>query len=184
MLPAGGFWVFGYGSLMWQPEFPHEESQPARVHGYHRALCLWSWRYRGSREAPGLVLGLDRGGSCPGIAFRVAAAHRERALRLLDDREMINRSYRPLMLPARLADGRRVRLLTFVISRDTPQYAGKLELAHIVEVVRHARGERGPNRDYVLNTVEHLQQMGFPCARLRAVARGLERVTPDSPGAG
>jgi len=174
-VPPGGFWVFGYGSLMWQPGFPHEESQPARVHGYHRALCLWSWRYRGSRETPGLVLGLDRGGSCPGMAFRVPRRHREQALRLLDDREMGNRSYRPLMLPARLADGRRVRLLTFVISRDNPQYAGKLEFARIVEVVHHAYGERGPNRDYVLNTVDHLAAMGFPCARLRAVARALER---------
>lgn len=173
-VPQGRFWVFGYGSLMWHPDFPHTAALVARLHGYHRALCLWSWSYRGSREKPGLVLGLDRGGSCRGIAFEVAATDRVRVLDYLHDREMINSSYQPRMLAARLADDRLVPALAFVVRRDTPQYAGKLAPGRMAEVVGGAHGERGPNCDYVLNTVRHLDEMGFPCERLRVVARRLK----------
>ncbi len=171
--PPGELWVFGYGSLMWQPDFPHEEAAIARLHGYHRALCLWSWKYRGTREAPGLVLGLDRGGSCRGVAFRVAAQQRDAVLDALHEREMSSDSYRPRAVPVRLADGRRVEALAFIVRRDTPQYAGQLELARMVAIIGTAHGARGPNSEYVLNTVRHLDEMGFPCPRLRKLAARL-----------
>lgn len=174
-MPPGAFRVFGYGSLMWNPDFPHRRVLPARVHGYHRALCLWSWNYRGTRERPGLVLGLDHGGSCVGLVFEVPAAEREAALRCLDAREMINRAYRPVMARARLADGRCVPVLSFVVRRDLAQYAGKLAPEEAVRIIHGARGARGPNRDYVLNTVRHLEEMGCPCPRLRVVAQRLRQ---------
>ena len=97
---SGDIWVFGYGSLMWRPDFPHVETRPARLRGYHRALCVLSTRYRGTKARPGLVLGLDRGGSCVGRAFRVAARDADRVLAILHEREMLNRVYNPRWLTA------------------------------------------------------------------------------------
>ena len=173
-MPPGAFRVFGYGSLMWDPEFPHRRAVTGRVHGFHRALCLWSWRYRGTRRRPGLVLGLDRGGSCVGLVFEVDAADRATALELLDRREMITDAYRPVMTRARLAGGRHVPVLGFVMRHDVDQYAGRIPVTDVARIVRHARGERGSNRDYVVNTWRHLEEMGFPCPRLRAVVRALD----------
>ena len=98
----GDFWVFGYGSLMWRPGFAHTETRRARLHGFHRSLCVWSHIYRGTRERQGLVLGLDRGGSCVGLAFRVPSELREEVLAYLRDRELVTSVYLERMLPIRL----------------------------------------------------------------------------------
>jgi cation transport protein ChaC len=166
-------WVFGYGSLIWHPGFPFEEARIARVHGHHRALCIWSWEYRGTTEVPGLVLGLDRGGSCTGVAFRVGEAEREATVAYLLRRELTTPIYRPVRKPALLDDGRRVRVLTFVVERGSEQYAGRPGDARTVQVVASARGRRGPNAEYVQSTVQHLDELGIPCRRLRRIARAL-----------
>jgi len=159
--PRSDLWVFAYGSLMWNPGFPYKEAQHARIYGYHRALCVWSWVYRGTPRVPGLVLGLDCGGSCVGRAFRVARNYREHAVRYLIEREMITDVYRPRLCPLRLADNRRVTGLTFQVDRDHDQYAGKLSAERAATAVSGATGCNGSNIEYVTNTVDHLAEMGF-----------------------
>ena len=159
-LPQGDLWVFGYGSLMWRPGFAYREMGAARLYGHHRALCVWSWVHRGSERRPGLVLGLDRGGSCIGRAFRVDQADSHAVAAYLCAREMVTPVYQPLLHPVHLADAT-VTALTFTIDRANPQYAGKLTLATAAAAVRGARGINGDNIDYVLNTVAHLDELGI-----------------------
>lgn len=163
------FWLFAYGSLIWDPGFPFEEARPAKLMGFHRAFCLYSTRYRGTPEKPGLVLGLDKGGSCRGIAYRVAHAHRETTMAYLWDREMLNRSYHCMDLPITLLDGREVVARTFVIDRDGESYAGKLPLEDAARIIRDAHGQRGANAAYLANTVEHLERLGLRDRRLAAL---------------
>jgi cation transport protein ChaC len=163
------FWLFAYGSLIWDPGFPFEEARPAKLMGFHRAFCLYSTRYRGTPEKPGLVLGLDKGGSCRGIAYRVANEHRETTMAYLWDREMLNRSYHCMDLPITLQDGREVVARTFVIDRDGQSYAGKLPLEDAARIIRDAHGQRGPNAAYLANTVEHLERLGLRDRRLAAL---------------
>ena len=167
-LPAGDLWVFGYGSLMWRPDFPFLECRVARLFGYHRALCVWSWHHRGSPESPGLVLGLDSGGSCVGHAYRVAARHRAEVWCYLRDREMVTPVYVPHGVDVH-HDGGRQRALTFLVDRDHPQYAGKLEATAAARVVRHSRGNSGANPDYVSDAVRHLDELGIHDPRLRRI---------------
>lgn len=173
---ADALWVFGYGSLVWHPGFPFEESCPAHVTGHHRALCVWSWEYRGTLQRPGLVLGLDRGGSCAGLAYHVAPAERGATIAYLLRRELTTPVYRPIWKHARLADGRSVRALTFAVNRRHGQYAGRPDFARLLEVVTTAAGRRGPNAEYVLSTAQHLRELGIPCQRLEQVARALDKV--------
>lgn len=154
-------WVFAYGSLIWDPGFPFEEARPATLRGYHRAFCLYSVRYRGTPERPGLVLGLDRGGACRGIAYRVAAERVEPVLAYLWDREMVNRSYDCRLLPIAMA-GMTVKARTFVVDRRHPSYAGKLSLEKTAEIICHAHGQRGACFAYLDNTVRHLDALGLP----------------------
>jgi cation transport protein ChaC len=158
---AGDFWVFGYGSLMWRPDFNHVEARTARAHGYHRALCIYSIRFRGSPGRPGLVFGLDRGGSCRGCAYRVATENVDEVIAYLDDREMLNKVYVPKYLKVRLDDGRRVSAYGFVARRDHRQYAGKLPVARAAELIRQGRGPHGSGLEYVANTVRHLDDIGI-----------------------
>jgi len=159
-LGAGDFWVFGYGSLMWDPGFPHEEAQPCTVHGWHRAFCVWSNHYRGTKDRPGLVLGLAAGGSCRGRAFRVSAIDREAVLDYLYRRELVNGVYRPVPVSGRLPGGP-AQVLAFVVATDHWEYAGKRSLEETAAIIAVARGKRGPNRDYLANTVAHLDQLGL-----------------------
>lgn len=165
--PADGrdVWVFAYGSLMWDPGFPFEEARPALLKGYHRALCLYSTRYRGTPEKPGLVLGLDRGGACRGIAYRVTAANTERVMAYLWEREMVTRAYSCRAVTIHLATGP-VRARAFVVNRDHKQYAGKLPPERLVALICQGHGQRGPCRTYLENTVKHLDQLGVPDKRL------------------
>jgi glutathione-specific gamma-glutamylcyclotransferase len=164
-------WLFGYGSLIWNPGMPAAESVCARVSGYHRGLYLWSRVNRGTPEQPGLVLALDRGGSCTGVAFRLAGDTAMSHLRALWRREMPMGSYRPAWLRCRLSDGRRVAALAFVMRRDVPTYTGKLPDAVVRTVLGCARGRYGTTLDYVSRTVEALREGGMPDRALEALLK-------------
>lgn len=167
------FWVFGYGSLMWNPGFPFEERQPARVHGFRRSLCIWSVAHRGTMEQPGLVMGLDRGGSCRGVAFRVADSDRDEALDYLRKRELITNVYQEREVMVGLPENRRRQAVTYVVDRRHSQYAGHLDVAEAARIVARSHGQSGPNDAYVLNTIEHLHQMGIRDLWLEEVGRAL-----------
>lgn len=170
------FWVFGYGSLMWRPGFPFLDAVPARLNGGHRSLCVLSFVHRGTRDNPGLVLGLDQGGSCRGVAFRVAAADAEATLAYLRARELVTQVYREVERPVRLeaAPHETVRALTYVVDRRHEQYAGRLEGPALLAHVRDAAGLSGRNRDYVLSTARHLEAAGVHDPQLSWLARQLE----------
>lgn len=169
------FWVFGYGSLMWNPGFPYSERVHARASGYRRALCVRSWVHRGTQDRPGLVLGLDRGGSCIGVAFRVEAGDWDGTLDYLRARELVTHVYVERTMPVVLAGGRRVRALTYVVDRGHRQYAGAITIAEAAQTVGHAAGQSGPNRDYVDNTLSHLREMGIRDRWLEEVSAEIAR---------
>jgi len=168
-------WVFGYGSLMWKPGFSFLEARRALLVGRQRALCVYSVNHRGTCENPGLVFGLDRGGSCEGIAFRVAASKADDTLHYLQEREQVTGVYRERILPIRLGapeivDGqetpestltktRTVRAVVFVVDETHRQYVTDLSIDVQAEIIRAARGKGGPNADYVLQTAERLKAM-------------------------
>jgi len=168
-LPAGSMWVFGYGSLMWNPGFPHTQARLARIHGFHRALCVWSWVHRGTRARPGLVMGLDRGGSCVGVAHQVAASERAACIDYLYARELVTHVYVPVVRPIRIDGVGVVPALTFVVDRGHAQYAGKLSAAEAARTIRGARGRSGANPDYFANTLAHMRELGIQCPRLREI---------------
>lgn len=171
--PEGDFWLFAYGSLMWNPEFNCLRAETARLHGYHRRLCLWSIEHRGTPENPGLVMGLDRGGSCHGQAFLIAEAEAARIIDQLNQREMITGAYRSALKTLRLSSGEQVPGVCLIARRDHPQYAANLNQQSTIECVHAAHGGRGSNREYVLNTTRQLQRMGMRDAQLEAIAAGL-----------
>jgi len=179
-------WVFGYGSLMWRPGFAFVERVPARLVGAHRALCVYSFVHRGTPENPGLVLGLDHGGNCRGIAFRVAAAERDATIDYLRAREQVTKVYRETMRAVWLENEprRRVSALCFVVDRRHPQYAGRLTLAEQLHFIRQGHGGAGPNRDYVLHTVQALEALGYREGDLHLLAdrlKGTHDTHADAP---
>ena len=182
--PDGAFWVFGYGSLMWDPGFPHIESRTALLRGYHRAFCVYSLRYRGTPEAPGLVLGLDRGGSCRGIAYRVAAEDRDDVLAYLWEREMFTRTYQPKHLAVEVEGcaALTVHALTFVVDRAHEQYAGKLPPDEVARLIAAGEGTRGRCRDYLMNTVRHLRALGLSSPPLTQLASILTDLSGEASG--
>jgi cation transport protein ChaC len=187
-------WVFAYGSLIWNPGFEYCRAELARLHGYHRSFCIGSTRYRGTPERPGVVLGLDRGGACIGVAYELAQSSREAALEELLRREIPNwaeRVYRPTTVRIRLASGEPVQALTFVAERASRWYR-RLPDAELLVTLREAHGQRGPNRDYAINTWQALRARGVHDARLERLAQLVESaisdretsVAPDQHGAG
>lgn len=178
----GDFWVFGYGSLIWRPGFAHVETRRARLHGYRRSLCVYSFVHRGTRERPGLVLGLDRGGSCIGLAFRVPGDLRNEVITYLRERELVTNVYVERMLSIRLDTGggengrgktdggETVSAVAYVVDRSHEQYAGGLDAADAATVVRGAVGQSGKNEDYVSSTLEHLEALGIRDHWLEEVA--------------
>jgi len=163
-------WVFGYGSLIWRPGFAHVETRRARLHGYRRSLCVLSHVHRGTPERPGLVLGLDRGGSCIGLAFRVPGELRDEVVAYLRERELVTNVYLERELAVHLEGGAEVRALTYVVDRQHAQYAGRLGVAEAAARVCGAVGQAGRNEEYVGNTVEHLKALGIRDHWLEAVA--------------
>jgi len=160
-LPQGRLWVFAYGSLMWSPCFSFRQKFLARVHGYHRALCILSTRYRGTKRRPGLVMGLCRGGSCWGMLYRIAASQIGRTLRRLWHREMPRRVYRPTLVRAQIGrSGRTVRALAFLADPSHPAYVRELDLHGRARLVAQGIGQRGPNVDYIRNTLDHMHAVG------------------------
>jgi cation transport protein ChaC len=169
-------WVFGYGSLMWRPGFPYLERIPARLLGVHRALCVYSFVHRGTPEKPGLVLGLDRGGTCRGIAYLVAATDRGATIAYLREREQVTAVYLETSRRITLATAppRDVTALVFLVDRSHPQYAGRLDIERQVHLVRQGHGRSGANRDYVLSTVAEIEAQGCHDSELHAVAERLK----------
>ena len=159
-LPKGDLWIFGYGSLMWSPGFSYRQKALGRVFGYHRALCILSTRYRGTKRKPGLVMGLCRGGSCWGMAFRVHAGRVRHALQRLWQREMPRRVYAPRLLEVELASGRRVHALAFLADPAHPAYVRELDLHGRARLVAQGIGQRGTAVDYIRNTLEHMHELG------------------------
>jgi glutathione-specific gamma-glutamylcyclotransferase len=183
----GDLWVFGYGSLMWRPGFEFIEKVPARLIGEHRALCVYSFDHRGTPEKPGLVLGLDRGGACRGIAFRVAPALRNSTIEYLRAREQTTHVYREVMRSVWLNNSsqQRVSALTYVADRSHVQYAGRLPLNEQLRIVRQGHGRSGNNRDYVLATVKAIEAEGFRDEQLHRLATMLhDSHVPSPPAAG
>jgi cation transport protein ChaC len=171
-------WVFGYGSLIWRPGFDHIERVPARLIGAHRALCVYSFVHRGTPENPGLVLGLDHGGTCRGIAYRVAAKNRAAVLTYLREREQVTKVYIERVRPVVLVQHSetRIQAVCYLVDRSHPQYAGKLNLTAQLHLVRHAHGKSGQNRDYVLSTVQALEAMGCRDRDLHLLAERLHGI--------
>jgi cation transport protein ChaC len=178
-------WVFGYGSLMWRPGFPYLERREARLIGAHRALCVYSFVHRGTPERPGLVLGLDHGGTCRGIAYLVAMADRTATIAYLRAREQVTMVYREAVRPIWM-DGdprQRVEALCYLVDRRHPQYAGRLTLDEQLHHVRQGHGRSGPNRDYVLESVKALEALGYRETQLHLLAErlgGTEEI-PEAP---
>ncbi len=160
-IPKGDFWVFGYGSLMWDPGFPHEALERGHVAGWQRSFCVRCQGHRGTVDQPGLVVALRPGGECHGVAIKVAAAHKGSTLAYLWDREMILADgYQPRTVTVTLTNGSKVEALTFVADLAHPAYAGSLSPSEAARRIHRAKGARGSNRDYFNRTIDRLTAFG------------------------
>jgi cation transport protein ChaC len=170
--PGEDVWVFGYGSLMWNPAFHHVEQRPVRLSGWHRRFCLWNTFGRGSPQNPGLTLALETGGSCLGVALRIAAPDVRNELTVLWNREMLSGSYLPRWVRLPGADGP-LAAVTFVANRAHDRYAGRLPLARVAELLARARGPLGESREYLERTVAELQRHGARDGAMHALLRAV-----------
>ena len=169
---ADDLWVFGYGSLIWHPGFDFDDRRLAVLHGYRRAFCMTSIAYRGTPEAPGLVLALDAdaAGSCAGVAYHVPAATAAATHAYLRERELVSYAYVEAWLPVELDGGRTIEAVAYVSNPEHPQYRGGLGLEAQADVIARARGPRGPNADYLFNTVDSLAALGLADPHLAELA--------------
>ncbi|RTZ39183.1 gamma-glutamylcyclotransferase [Candidimonas sp. SYP-B2681] len=165
-------WVYGYGSLIWRPEFDFAEQRPALLHGYHRALCLWSRVNRGTPDQPGLVFGLDIGGSCRGMAYRISASDVPTTMEALWRREMPSGAYIPRWLTCRTQHGV-ISALAFTMNRNTDAYVRDLPTEQLISIVCNAHGTYGPCIEYVLETAQALTESNIQDKRLQALVREL-----------
>lgn len=174
-------WVFGYGSLIWDPGFPVAERRLARLSGWRRSFCMWSIHHRGTPEAPGLVLALDRaaGAACDGVGFRVTPGAEDATLAGLRERELISSAYLEMRLPIALAEGGTVEALTYVIDPEHGQYCGALTPEDQARVIAQAVGRRGPNRDYLAATAAHLADLGIADPDLDRLVSRVREIAPD-----
>jgi cation transport protein ChaC len=163
-------WIFAYGSLMWNPEMPFAERRPALLRGYHRSFCLYSRDYRGTPEHPGLVLGLDRGGSCRGIAYRLPEDGLGAAIDRVWAREMAGQVYDMRPVKVTTPQGG-IRAYAFTVRRNNQDYAGRLSLDAAARIIATAKGGRGTGRDYLANTVRHLEELGIADGPLHEIEK-------------
>ena len=156
-------WVFGYGSLMWDPGFRPAETVKARLDGYARSFCLRSTYYRGTEASPGLVLGLDRnsGATCSGLAMRIAEDEHDEVMAYLHAREMSTEAYIETIVTLSLEDGRKAEALTYTMRKGHDHYACDLSISEQARIIATAQGRRGPNADYLFNTAQHLTEIGL-----------------------
>ncbi len=166
--------MFGYGSLMWRPGFDFIERAHAFVHGYHRSLCIFSHVHRGTPQRPGLVLGLDRGGSCQGVAFKVDGKQRAQTIRYLRERELVTSVYLEKTLSIRFAEGGGENAIAYIVDRAHAQYAGRLPHDEMMRLIAEGVGVNGDNPAYVRNTYEHLKKMRIHDAALAEMVRRLD----------
>ncbi len=169
MTGSQGIWVFGYGSLMWSPDFPYEEVSLAHLDGYHRDLCILSVHFRGTAERPGLVMGLNPGGHCVGRAFFVSAENSDETLAYLHEREMINDVYAPTWVDIKLKDGKKCKAYTFVSVPEHCQFVGSYDLQKKVDLVLQGTGLRGTSLEYLENTCAHLRELSIEDQTLEAI---------------
>ena len=167
------FWVFGYGSLMWNPGFETLEQCPATLYGLHRALCIHSWVHRGTQEHPGLVLGLDKGGSCRGMAFKTSGKNREKTIDYLRKRELVTNVYLECWRMIKLENGERVSALVYRVDQQHPQYAAGLSAEQQYETVKTAVGSSGNNPDYVRKTLQFMNEVNISDATLEYICKKL-----------
>jgi len=174
----GPLWIFGYGSLIWNPEFPVAERRLARAHGWRRSFCMWSIHHRGSEESPGLVLALDaaEGGFCDGVAFRVTPGEEAATLAALRERELVSSAYLEITTRLETREGE-ITAIAYVIDRHHAQYTGALGLEEQAGIIAHAQGGRGPNRDYLWSTTEHLTGLGIADPELDWLAERVRGIT-------
>ena len=170
----GDFWVFGYGSLIWNPGFDYLEEIKATLHGRRRSFCVHSFVHRGTEQNPGLVLGLDLGGSCTGLARRVSAGKREAVIAYLRERELVTNVYLEKWVKITLQDGRKVNALTYVVDRTHRQYASGSDRSTMIECIRRAEGKSGKNIDYLTNTIASLKNLGIVDRNLEALSKALK----------
>jgi cation transport protein ChaC len=171
---ADPVWIFAYGSLMWDADFPRAEAEPALLRGHHRSFCLYSYDYRGTRARPGLTLGLDRGGACRGIVLRLPPETLAETVDRLWSREMTApRVYDMRLLPTRTASGYR-KAFALTVRRDHADYAGRLSPEAAARIIAEAAGRRGTCRDYLSDTVNHLAGLGITDALLQRLAKQVE----------
>ncbi|HKL56525.1 MAG TPA: gamma-glutamylcyclotransferase [Roseovarius sp.] len=172
-------WVFGYGSLLWNPGFEAQERVIAKLPDYHRSFCMRSIHHRGTQDDPGLVLALDAlaGAQCNGVALSVASHEQNDVLAYLRERELISSAYLEKMLHIDLVDGRRVEAVTYVIDPDHVQYCGGLDLEEQARIIARAVGGRGPNTEYLFNTAAHLGELGITDDELDWLARRVRALT-------
>ncbi|UWQ75902.1 gamma-glutamylcyclotransferase [Leisingera sp. M658] len=172
-------WVFGYGSLLWNPGFPVARREVAVLHGYARSFCMTSIHHRGTEDHPGLVLALDEteGANCKGLALSVEAGHEEQTLAELRERELISSAYLERDLEVELTDGSLVTAVTYVIDPHHVQYCGGLSLEKQAQMIAHAVGGRGPNTEYLYNTAEHLAEIGLHDSDLDWLAGRVRDIT-------
>ncbi|MEL6503639.1 MAG: gamma-glutamylcyclotransferase [Pseudomonadota bacterium] len=171
------FWVFGYGSLMWRPGFEYKLAMRARLNGLHRSPCIYSWEHRGTRQRPGIVLGLDRGGSCVGTAFSVAGRNYETVMAYLRARELVTNVYFETRRNVQLADGRSVSAICYMVDRTHEQYAGRLSLDALVHQISGAKGKSGANEDYFFDTAKKLQSIGIKDPLMEDIATRLRETS-------
>lgn len=161
--PSAPLWVFGYGSLMWQPDFPVAEAKVARALGWRRSFCMWSIHHRGSAEAPGLVLALEdhAASHCDGLALRVTPGREADTLAMLRERELVSSAYLEVTFPVSFLEGGGTEVLGYVMDRAHSQYTGVLDLEEQAQIILRSSGGRGLNRDYLWSTVTHLETLGI-----------------------
>ena len=174
------FWIFGYGSLIWKPGFDYARAEKARLPGFHRAPCIYSIQHRGTRERPGIVLGLIPGGECHGMAFQARAGEKEKVRAYLRKREMINRVYREEERKVKLEGGEEVSALVYRTDTNHDQYVGReraSDISFLLPLIRGAKGLSGRNEDYMLETVRKLKSLGIRDNLLERIAAQLEAST-------